>query len=810
MQAQAHPDYPHEQVRLDQTIEALVDKIDDLRTRPAGGADAHTSQVLKAHFAKRADELEQSLPEPYFGRVDFQQRGESQPSEHYIGREGFEHRGTRVINWRAPLAKLFYQARAGTAWYDVVEDGKTRRIDGEYLLKRNLGIEQQRLIEIADAFDARPMQPGQPAVEITDPDEYLRRILATRRDPRLADIVATIQAQQDELIRAPADQVLVIQGVAGSGKTTIALHRLAFLLYPDNSGGALKPERCIIFGPNRLFLSYIAPVLPGLGVDDLPQTTWEAWSLEQMDLADVRPRDRVLEAVLDPALPRDAKADHYRRAQLKTSRRMGQLLERFVEQRRQPAFPPEGLSYPKIGPLEVTLAISEPEITAIWKSLQSLPLARQQERLAEQVRGRLSGQYDTLVEKRAKEMADQGEKFINGARQMQTEAERMEAYAKYAATAQDEALDSRRAAAGLGRGRESLLELAAHLQRRGEPIVLRANRLRDDALGKDARRQVLDRVARQIGRDVSRHWPPVDPVEDYYHLLSDADLLKQASQGVFKPKELELLRQDDAPDEAEVDLSDLPAIHYLHTLVNGVPVRLYDHVVIDEAQDVAPLQLETIQRYSRNGAFTILGDLAQGIHAHRGLSGWDEVQTALAASQPFYLHEITRSYRSTFEITQFANKVLKAITPRGQTVALAEPFERHGPEPTVHRLRQPGELPKAVAAAVKAAQRNGHQNIAIIAKTITQCQALFEQFQQEAEFDFALATSPDFDYKGGTVLLPVHLAKGMEFEAALVVEADDKTYAATEFDGRLLYVALTRGLHRLEVFAVGGLAKALQ
>ena len=130
-----------------------------------------------------------------------------------------------------------------------------------------------------------------------DPDAYLREIISGRRDVQMQDIVATIQEHQDDLIRADPAQVLVIQGVAGSGKTAMALHRVAYLLYPGHKLG-FDAERCIIFGPNQMFLGYIANVLPGLGVGEIPQTTFETWALERLGL-DGRP---LVDPTLDDAM----------------------------------------------------------------------------------------------------------------------------------------------------------------------------------------------------------------------------------------------------------------------------------------------------------------------------------------------------------------------------------------------------------------------------------------------------------------------------------------------------------------------------
>jgi DNA helicase-2/ATP-dependent DNA helicase PcrA len=149
-------------------------------------------------------------------------------------------------------------------------------------------------------------------------DDLLRAVLAEGASPWLRDIIATIQAPQYALITAPADRVLVVQGVAGSGKTSIALHRLSYLVYPTLVAGK-APPRCVIFGPNQLFLKYVSAVLPKLGLQHVVQTTIAEWELERLGLARARRTDVAFDALLSPAVPPDGpagKAAHYRRSRL--------------------------------------------------------------------------------------------------------------------------------------------------------------------------------------------------------------------------------------------------------------------------------------------------------------------------------------------------------------------------------------------------------------------------------------------------------------------------------------------------------------
>ncbi|MGN7309216.1 HelD family protein, partial [Bacillus subtilis] len=178
-----------------------------------------------------------------------------------------------VIDWRAPVASLFYSFTGGeaSATYEAPEG----LIEGLVYLKRNVVIRQRILERVADTYNR---DSDQPAVS----DEFLVYRLGENKDNKLRDIVSTIQAEQDQIIRAARNTALIIQGVAGSGKTTVALHRLAFLLYQYKE--QVSAEKMVIFAPNHMFLDYISDVLPELGVGDIQQRTFPDWAMNLLGL----------------------------------------------------------------------------------------------------------------------------------------------------------------------------------------------------------------------------------------------------------------------------------------------------------------------------------------------------------------------------------------------------------------------------------------------------------------------------------------------------------------------------------------------
>ena len=793
MKAQDHPEYLHEQANLQHTLQALAARMEALATANLMTAYDNAAESLLMQYRTEYRALKGMSGSPYFARIDFVPYDEEQAETHYLGKKGFEHGDRAVIDWRAPLAGLFYKGKPGEVNY-VSPAGPIR---GLMQLKRNLDIKAQLLVTIADDFDIRA---GQSTALATEPGEFLREKLAARRDPYLQEIIATIQAHQYDLIQADARQVLVVQGVAGSGKTSVALHRLAYLLHPGNAEG-IEAKRCIIFGPNRLFLSYIGLVLPDLDIGQVTQTTFTDWACAQLGFDPHKVIDKTLDAILAPDSSRDERSAQYRRSRLRNSHSMGQLLERYVARRRYPPILDSGLSYSKIGLLMLTVRLTPDQIAAVHEQHEALPLSQHRAKFIEALKTRLISAYDDTLLRQIDEMKQGSEKFIAQADQLRDEASQLQRLAILTHSLKDATLTDRNTAQSLDQGATGLLELAEHYQRQADEVTRKARRTREAVYEDAAWKQTITQLTTQLVADLDRYWPPFDAGKEYRALLADRELLAELGEGVFAPDAIALLYQP--ADTDTVDLNDLPATHFLHTLAEGSP-PMYDHVVIDEAQDTSRLQLETVRRFSRNGSLTILGDLPQSIYAHRGIANWDEVRSAFEGFNYGY-HEITTSYRTTYEITTFANTVLKSLARSGHTLGLAEPFERHGDAPQLHRLDGESKLPQAIADSVKRIREQGYENIAIIAKTADAAVNLAVTLYDHLEA-FEVIETAEVEYRGGLVLLPVHLAKGMEFEAALVVGADDANYTATEFDGRLLYVAITRALHVLHVFWIGNIS----
>ena len=246
----------HILIKYDEVMKYYKNRINSIFTTYANNQTM--IENLTEIYLEKIRLMEKSLNKPYFARLDFKRDGESDIEELYIGKVGVidEKNNNIIIDWRAPVSSMYYDSNIGDASYKAPEGICT----GKLLLKRQYEIENKQLKSYQD-------------VDTVSNDELLKPYLEASVDNRLKNIVSTIQHEQNRIIREPVNKNLIIQGVAGSGKTTVALHRIAYLVY--NNRENIKPEQYLIIGPNKFFVNYISGVLPDLDVEDVKQLTYD-------------------------------------------------------------------------------------------------------------------------------------------------------------------------------------------------------------------------------------------------------------------------------------------------------------------------------------------------------------------------------------------------------------------------------------------------------------------------------------------------------------------------------------------------------
>lgn len=687
--------YQEEQERLDRTLELIDSQMKALKSIPVYTGHDFTEQVLEAGREEQRQQLARSLREPYFGRLDFEERGkETMPL--YIGKVGapdVDSGKPLIIDWRAPVASLFYSFTGGdSASYEAPEG----LIEGLVYMKRNIVIRKGILERVVDTYNR---DSEGPAVS----DEFLVYRLGENKDNRLRDIVSTIQAEQDLIIRAAKNTALIIQGVAGSGKTTVALHRLAFLLYQYKE--QIRAERMVIFAPNHMFIDYISEVLPELGVGDIQQSTFGDWAVRILGLEEA---------------PADAQ----------------DTLTRW--------FDGKGLKRDKVA--------GDAELPGRFKGAAGFKSI-----------------LDEVVEKvEAGCVPETDFEPWDGARlPRQTILQWFEGEYKHYPIA-----------------------------RRKERVLARIHRWIEMELKKSpsaAAMKERKKKAQQREKAYAKKWPVLEAAALYKWLFGAAKSTVAASYageaaagipaGILKETR-NYLKAGTVKEE------DLAAMLYLHSLIHEVDGSMtFDHVVIDEAQDFSPLQVLVLDRFVKGHSFTILGDLSQGIHYYKGVKDWKEMQDLFAPEETAYF-ALTRSYRSTMEIIEFANEILR----RGVgTELLAVPVFRSGKP--VRVISGAGEQRlNVIAQTLNQVLSGSHRTTAVLTRTMEEAKEVHAFLTKEGT-EAHLIGGDQKQYAGGISVLPVYLSKGLEFDAVIVTDVDREHYGPD--DARLLYVGCTRALHEL-------------
>ncbi len=728
MDSVQHPDFEREQAHLEKTL-ALVKvlqkageaELDQAKKELADAFryDRDNRDVLELRniLFERAQQTVRNLAaarlKPYFTRVDFTEEGGAQQT-YYIGKHTMMRQDElepEVIDWRAPIANLYYSGQIGPMHY-VTPDGEVR---GELTLKRQLGIENGRLLSIFDA-------------DIVAPDAYLQSVLGATTGDRLRDIVTSIQAEQNFVIRYPLSRTLVVQGVAGSGKTTIALHRIAYLLYTFKD--SLLPEHVLILAPNPLFLNFIAGVLPDLGVEKVRQTTFPLFVADWLD--DLLPRvDRtdITDKVLN--LPDDERDRLARLMRFKGSMDMAARLSAWLDRLEERLPPDEDIRF---GP--VTLYTAARLRQLFLEDEKPFPLNR---RIAE---------FKKDLTLRVRDAAAKVKEWLKAETDRRTDLLR----------------------ATMPESEERRLRLVKLYHSRDERI-----------------RETDQRVKPFIDGVMAR-FPEFSPIRLYRDFC--ADLLAESPDGsdAALAAEYTLGRVEGGHVEPE----DVAPIALIAMRTHELPRLDIRHVVIDEAQDFSMMEFLLLHRMTRGASMTIVGDLMQGIRSWRGMTDWRPLTEELLAGKAA-AHQLLTSYRSTIEIMDLALRVARKRPVPGQEDA--RPVLRHGPRPELIAFRNAREQAGELERIIRAWQADGLSSIAVIDRTGAQLKAIAQALP--AELNAHMLDLDAAQYEAGLLLARASDVKGFEFDGVIVANASDKRFPDRELDARLLYVCLTRPLHRI-------------
>ncbi len=743
---QQHPDFQQEIQRLDftkkyldaviKTAETSKDQFQENMLEAFHDVDwgesslSYISLLTNATFFDMSrdelNSLKRARSKPYFARIDFLRNGLQDKEILYIGKTSLYSRENQeqiIVDWRSPIANLYYEGRLGEVQYDSYEES----FDGYLSLKRQFMIEHGELDEIRD-------------IDLTTTDELLQDSLAKSSSNRLTEIISTIQEEQNRIIRADLNKPIIVQGAAGSGKTTIALHRISYFIYQYKEN--FVPEQLMILAPSRLFIDYISEALPDLGVERVQQTTFQEYVLDcikqKLSIRD----DRKLVQLLESPQTKDSQETAWISA-IKGSAIFNEILSNYIESIYKTFYPKEDFIVDKY-----RLFSYKKFIHLLKNEYTYLPLAKRVEKLKAILQNDLAKKKKTLIGKVETFYDERIERALN----------------------------------------------------HGKDIEKRRHYVSEALDKKKARLAEMNKAIRNAVPAYMRQFPKKTLIQYYEELFANPKKLCHWSNGKLSEEEAAVLcsYQQSLFREKQFEREDLALLLFLQVDLFGIEKELKaKNIVIDEAQDYSFMELLSLKKALDTDMFTLVGDLAQGIHSYRGLTTWDKVLEDIFPRATYA--ELQKSYRTTVEIMEQANQLLQLLP---YSFPKVEPVVRHGESPIFIKRKEGKAFIQQIENQLETLKKENYKTFAIIGKTMKDCELLYSLFRKHSKAPIKLLEEQEKIPKDEIVIAPSYLSKGLEFDAVLIVSMDEVFSKESELDIKLLYVAMTRPLHRLYFYGL--------
>lgn len=622
---------------------------------------------------RRLKELTILKESPYFGRVTFNDFEYDEIENLYIGRFGVTPEGSYepvIVDWRAPVASLFYHGSLGKTYYESPQG----KIEADILGRRQMIIKHG---ELQGLFDS--------AIDVKD--DILQMVLSSNTSEKLKDIIMTIQGEQDEIIRKDRTVNIVVNGVAGSGKTTIALHRVAYLLY--NFRKELQ-DKVLILGPNSIFIEYISQVLPSLGEVGVKQETFLSFSGKELEEpVEIMRFEDYLENVVS------GNKEFIEEARYKNSYKFIEDLDKLIEDLDNTYFKIKSVKFFE------EVIVTENEIKELFiKHYAYMPLFRRSEKIKR------------ILISKIKDKRDQKVWLLN------------EEIKKH---------------------KESLSQ--EELSRDENDIEFRRNL--------------------EIRKVVKEVMKAKTSIEEWIEKPSIVDIYNNFNNNkVFT-------------------INDLAPILYLMIKLDGKKSSQdYRHIIIDEAQDYSPLQFKVIRELTGTKYFTVVGDVNQRLIKYSEIAPMMELDEIFPDVKSD-IYNLNKSYRSTFEIMEYANKYLvedKII-----------PVVRNGEPVESINCKDEEELKDSILDSLKEFNGEKLESVALVVKDNKDLEKVYNLIKEKVHL--VKFNHEDVLYKGGNVIIPSYFAKGLEFDGVIMVNLKDKQ---GKEENLIKYIMCTRALHRLK------------
>ncbi|KOS68358.1 helicase [Lysinibacillus contaminans] len=687
------------------------------------------SQSTHRHASKRLSALRRMQEVPYFGRIDFIEEGISTTERIYIGTSTLtDTSGENILiyDWRSPVSSVYYDYQPGPAKY-TTPGGTIHGIlekKWQYLIRGGI---------IQSMFDT----------SITIGDEILQQVLGKGTDKHMHSIVATIQQEQNQIIRHDRGRMLIVHGAAGSGKTSAALQRIAYLLYKYRD--MLNADQIILFSPNSMFNSYVSNVLPELGEENMQQVTFQEYLDHRLkNEFEVENPYNQLEYVLT-AVDNPLYKTRIASIRFKASTRFFEAIKSYRESLESSGMVFRGISF------RGNKIVTAKQITdKFYSSDTSLRFHNRLEKLK-----------DWLIKQ-----LDEVEKLERTKPWVQEEIDLLsnEAYHKL------------------------FTYLAEKRGFKGESI-------HDYEIEPEELARLIVRLKLKPLRKQIKAFRFVNIKGIYKQFFTDPILIKQWMDREA-PEEWPAicLLTVKMLNEGKLLYEDATPFLLMKELIQGFQTNSsIKHVVVDEAQDYSPFQFEFLKRLFPSARMTVLGDFNQAIFAHAsemvdfhtlsGLYGPDETAAI----------NLTRSYRSTKPIVEFT----RGLVPNRERIIA---FERDGEKPILTQLSNRDELHRSIASKIADLRKRQYSTIAIICKSAAESNVAYKSLSDIEEIK--LVKSGTIEYEQGIVVIPAYLAKGIEFDAVIIYDASAEVYG-NESLRRLFYTACTRAMHHLQLYSVG-------
>ncbi|MBR2391666.1 MAG: UvrD-helicase domain-containing protein [Clostridia bacterium] len=650
-------------------------------------ANIQKRSVYAENANKKVTSYRKMLNNAYFARIDFDDGEETLPI--YIGIASLEHGDDfLVFDWRAPISSMFYNNEVGNASYTISTGDK---ITGKITLKRQYKISGG---EIKEVFDT----------DMQIIDNVLKQMLSANASNKMKNIVNTIQKEQNQIIRKNDVDILIVQGPAGSGKTSIAMHKIAYLLYSERD--KINNSNVMILSPNEIFNNYISDVLPDIGEDNVCQATYYEFAKAFINEFQISSKiEDAYEIVY--ASNSNKNNDKFNELKFKFDPIYTQILEDYIEANK--------IELMSLEPIE----IGEDTIMTLSEM--------------ETVANRVKNEGESLYAR--------GKKIIERiflAASMKTQKQlTLEKIKKQAI--------------------ENLVK-----------IKLKAGTLyRDFYSDENKFVKFVTNSFKKYGRE--------------------KDLAQYNLKSIFA-----LTNESLSNDHLE--FQDVTPFMFLKSRLIGIGAnKNIRYVLIDEAQDYSIAQYKILSMLFKNANITLLGDINQSILPFNKINDYNGILDTIKTYKPNVLSEeceLSKTYRSTYEINEYAKQVIPSRNTYTQV-------DRHGDPVIIHEQSEfdPEEI---IERAINL--KSSYNTVAIVCKNLEET-LLYNQVIQSKDYalKFRMVTKNDNVFVGEKIMvIPSYLAKGLEFDAVLVSNASDEFYGEPERN--LFYVVLTRALHKLEIF----------